>query len=938
MSETPSEQATLAGPTAVGGLETLHSGQVERPSPIELGRGPTRLGRYVLLSKLGEGGMGVVYAAFDEQLDRKVAIKLLHARTDALAQHRLIREAQALARLSHPNVVQVYEIVELGDSAFIVMEFVDGLTLRHWLSQTPRTWRAIVDVFVAAGRGLAAAHTKGLVHRDFKPDNVMVDDEGRVRVMDFGLAHAKLTELGSGVPVPALASHQRSLESSSSLTNDLTVTGSLMGTPAYMAPEQCRGLDTDARTDQFSFSVSLWEALYGQRPFGGGNLAALTLAIVEGRVREPPRAADVPTWLRRVVERGLAVEPDRRWPSMASMQAALERDPTRRRAFALGSIATLTAVALGVFAVGRARDREREQTLATCEASGRALDDDWNPAVRDRLEQAFLATELGFAAETWQRTSARMDDYANHWSELKTANCVATELEHSREPTLRVWVDECLDERRAGFAALIEQLGQPDTPVLLTASTSVAKLPELETCTDERWLAQRVRPPDDAGTREQVARLRARLAQVRALELTGRYTEGVEAARVVLGEAEALGWAPLDAEARFALGRLLGYAEDNEGSRIELERAFYLAGQTGHDLVALRSAIDLIAVTQGEPARMWGRIGEMLVARLGAHGEFDEAALLVAIGNAHHDRGEYREALAAQQQALAIFAARMGPDHPLTSAALNNIGNAQSSLADYPAARATYRRALAMAEAWLGPTHPGVAMALMNLGILERDIGDRTAASAHFARALAIDEAALGNDHPQVARILNAIGNLAVDDGQPSEALRSFERVHAIWSTAFGATSLNVGIALNNIGNAQWQLGQNPQSLDSQNRALALIEGALGPDHPNLSYPLTSRARVLRSLGQFDAAIEDDQRALDVLLATLGDDKPETAGALLGLGLAYAGKQRYDLAIESMRRSLAIRELMITSDEEVVEAEAAALRDVVLEANAVGTR
>src|SRR5690606_32000265 len=278
--------------------------------------GRTReLGHYVLLDKLGEGGMGVVFAAYDRALDRKVAIKLLRATGDE-AQRRLIREAQAMARLSHPNVVQIYEIGELDDDGstraavlagdgsrpvFIVMEFIDGQTLSAWRRQRRPSIAEILAVFDAAGRGLAAAHRKGLVHRDFKPDNVMIRSDARVVVMDFGLARER-SELDGQPRAPvlddAVAGH-----STSELSIDLTATGALLGTPAYMSPEQFAGAATDAKTDQFSFCVALWEALHGSRPFAGTSLAELAYSVTSGQ--RSAGSDTVPTWLSDAVARGL---------------------------------------------------------------------------------------------------------------------------------------------------------------------------------------------------------------------------------------------------------------------------------------------------------------------------------------------------------------------------------------------------------------------------------------------------------------------------------------------------------------------------------------------------------------------------------------------------------------------------------------------------------
>ncbi|EDM77230.1 serine/threonine kinase family protein, partial [Plesiocystis pacifica SIR-1] len=310
-------------------VQSLPGQQGEERADLEL----TRLEQYVLLHEVGSGGMGVVYAAYDETLDRKVAIKLLHEEEGA--QPRLHREAQAMARLSHPNVVPVFETGQTEGRAYIVMEFVDGQTLGRWLRAATRSRAAILAVFRGAAEGLIAAHEQGLVHRDFKPDNVMVRGDGRAMVMDFGVARAGASG-GCGGSSVALDALIESGELSNQLTCNsditaLTKTGTILGTPAYMAPEQFRGNGSeDALADQFSFCVALWEALFGCRPFAGDSLLTLEQAILD-RAYSTPSAHDVPTWLRRVLERGLAPTPDERWPSMRALLDALDDDPTRRR-------------------------------------------------------------------------------------------------------------------------------------------------------------------------------------------------------------------------------------------------------------------------------------------------------------------------------------------------------------------------------------------------------------------------------------------------------------------------------------------------------------------------------------------------------------------------------------------------------------------------------
>ena len=308
-----------------------------------------KVGRYELLSKIGEGGMGAVFLAHDDRLERKVAVKVLRTdRSGKGGNARMLREARALARVSHPNVVQVYDSGEQGDNVYIAMEYIDGLTLRRWLAARERSIEEVCTVFTAAGRGLAAAHAQGLVHRDFKPDNVMIGHDGRVRVMDFGLVRK---QGGSAEHSHTGISVSRDTEpEEEAVSEQLTMTGTLLGTPAYMAPEQHRSEAIDARTDQFSFCVAFWEALYRQRPFEGRTVLGLASAILAGKLTPTPPEAKVPPDLRDIVRRGLEAEPSARWPSMNELLAALEQRGEARRGglpLAFGALA-LGALALGV--------------------------------------------------------------------------------------------------------------------------------------------------------------------------------------------------------------------------------------------------------------------------------------------------------------------------------------------------------------------------------------------------------------------------------------------------------------------------------------------------------------------------------------------------------------------------------------------------------------
>jgi len=301
----------------------------------------TKVGRYLLRQIVGKGGMGVVYVAWDPDLNRRIAIKILKPSQDGedieSAKKRLLREAQAMARIEHGNLVQVFDIGTYQDLVFIAMEFVEGRTLREWKAELkPEDWRDILWVYSAAARALQAAHDAGLVHRDFKPDNVMLGFDNRVRVMDFGLAQPVTRGL------PKITEEMQS----DAFEKTLTKTGVIMGTPAYMAPEQFVGERADHSTDQFSFCVALFEALYGYRPFEGKNLTEIAKSVLRGQIRLPEKS-HVQGWVLDVLLQGLQTHPDDRFGSMDDLVDALKGPPRKeaRHPWLLYIIVSLVAVA-----------------------------------------------------------------------------------------------------------------------------------------------------------------------------------------------------------------------------------------------------------------------------------------------------------------------------------------------------------------------------------------------------------------------------------------------------------------------------------------------------------------------------------------------------------------------------------------------------------------
>ena len=407
----------------------------------------TRLGRYLLEEELGRGGMGVVYAALDPELDRQVAIKLLRTATSegTEGKSRLQREAQALARLAHPNVIGVFDVGASGDEIFIAMELCRGGTLRAY--QQRSAWKEIVLAYVQAGRGLAAAHAAGLVHRDFKPDNVLVGDDGRMRVTDFGLVRAEGVSPASR---PAIAVPKA--VTANALSSDLTEAGSVMGTPMYMAPEQMTGAAVGAAADQFAMAVSLWQALHGEPPFLAVDLSERVTEIAAGHRREPKHRA-VPARVNKALARALANRPTARWPDLTAFLDELERS-TRSRAPWIVAGGAVAAASLGVVALTLSRGGTGN-TCAAADAAGVGL---WSGR-RAAIEQGFRATGAPFAPSAFAFVDGRLGSFEQAWREAAVTACEDTRVRHAQSSAVLDQRQACLTTRRHRCARADRQAG-----------------------------------------------------------------------------------------------------------------------------------------------------------------------------------------------------------------------------------------------------------------------------------------------------------------------------------------------------------------------------------------------------------------------------------------------------------------------------------------------
>jgi len=729
------------------------------------------VGRYRLLQCVGRGGMGEVYAAHDPELDRKIAIKIMRANAvpDGVEAARMMREARTIARLSHPNLVTVYDVGSADGRVFVAMELIEGDTIAAWLDRRRRPRDEILRVFGLAGRGLAAAHRAGIIHRDFKPQNVMVTPDGAVRVMDFGLAALRQTLLGPNAP-------------------RLTRIGSILGTPLYMSPEQLCGQSVDPRADQFSFCIALYEALYGERPFGGDNFAQLRAAVLEGKPRPPPVPSRVPTRVRAILLRGLSVVPGKRFPDMDALLEALEQVTAKRPGLSrlLGVGAATGALAFGV-AFGVAWHLRGARSLSKCASPPAIINAAWptaeDDARRTQVRSAFLAANVPDARDRYERASQSLDAYANAWAGLYRQNCEA-EAAGTDRPEAIALRNGCLDQRAANLGALREAFAHADAKVVRKAVAATLMLPPLDSCADAQAL-KTVAAPTDEPLRARVQTLRGRLAALWAMAAAGQDWQVLKPMGALVDEIRAAGHAPLLAEALIVYGRIRS-PFDPEGAEPIYEEAFKRAEAIRSDELAAEAAIQLVTIAgaighQFDRGERWARIAETTVERgvpLRVRGSFlhSRGTLFAARGSWRLAEGDFSAAVAIRQQAL-------GTAHPNLAASMTNLARAILVLGDARRAHDIANRALSIAGAFFPAESYEVGAARLVRGQALIALDRAGEARADMEAVLDTFERALGRDHPFLADPMTGLGEVALSEHKPADAQALLERAWEVRST-----------------------------------------------------------------------------------------------------------------------------------------------------------
>jgi serine/threonine protein kinase len=821
-------------------------------NPLELS-GPLAqgemIGPYLVQELLAEGGMGVLYVAVHSELNRKVALKVIRPdvlgeATGTAGQLRLLREAQAMAKLSHPNVVTVFDAGTAGEKVFIAMELVEGLTLRRWLEERPRTWRETLAVFQQAGEGLAAAHRAGLMHRDFKPDNVLVSPDGRARVTDFGLARAMNAPAERATPVAQ--------PPDSALTSTpMTLAGSVMGTPGYMAPEQARGETADARSDQFSFFAALWQGLYGELP----GASAL---------EPPPRSPRVPGRVHRVLVRGLSFAPDARFPTLDDALGALERaaqSPLRRARVPLAALGAALALAGVVVGIAQAR---RPALPAGCDAPQHSLTGAWDDAARAAVRASFLKTGDPGAPPMADSAVQALDAYARAWSDQHAALCEQSRLRPLDEQPLSSLA--CLSRQRTELKALADVLADADGDVVRSAAKAAGSLPAPARCRDPRALASMPKLPSNPQQRAEVEALRFKIAAAKALVVAGKPKQALASLELVFPTVQKLGYPPLEAEA----GTGMGVALTAAGDHVKAE-AFYAAAEksaeiSGDDLLAARAACGA-AFTVGyrlgrlPEGRGWIERARVDLQRAGGDPETEarvenaEAALALRQGND-------AEAAVHSERAWHLDESALGPEHPTTQMDLANVAVAYQRQCRNAEALPLLLRSIEARERSLGRDstaliNPHVTAA--NLFLLS---GRFDEAEQHLDRAEEIARrAGTGED----SNTLMVRCSIRSDQGRPQEALDLADRLLQNAAKHDGQTSAQFANATSLRADALEDLGHYREALPAFREALALIEKSESPDSLDVAMPLQGLASASLALGRPQDAVPAVERALKIL-------------------------------------------------------------------------
>jgi eukaryotic-like serine/threonine-protein kinase len=885
----PHDKTLPASPSSdppTANVRGIASGILSRIAGVSPG---DSFGRYTVLEAIGRGGMGEVFKAYDPELDRVVALKLLRpeiVEQSSYARARFGREAQAMGRLNHPNVVAVYDVGTEDDRVFVAMELVDGPNLSAWLAAHPRARpRELVELFLQAGRGLAAAHDAGIVHRDFKPSNVIVGD--RVRVADFGLARLVQEPFGEATS-----------DAAGSQDATVTQTGQLVGTPAYMAPEQHAGGAPSALSDQYSFGVALHEGLYGTRP---------------GAPRPADRRA-VPSWIARVVERALQPRPEARYPAMRELLAALGRDPGRARRQAAWAIGAAVVVG-SVIVAGR-------DTAPRCEGAEAQVAALWSAPARVQVAAAFRATGVAYADATFAKVDDGLARWQVAWSREHRAACEATHVRHEQSEALLDRRMQCLTRAKAEVVALVGLLGHADRSALDRATQAAGDIGAPAACADATALSP-VAPPRDPVVRAEVEAVREGLSQLAAQRKLGQWQAGLVLGHALIDRARHAGYAPVLGQVLVAEASLELTADGDIPAAIERSYEAAELGAASNDDAVVAGAFNNVSFALGskkqqfDAAEVAYRAAKAAIARMGNPPRY-LADLELYRGYALDRQGDFAGALALRKQLLVRYTEIYGPDSYQVAAGIGQVASALSKLGRAVEARPLFMQALALAERAIGPMHPNFGVLLQNAGGSVRETGDIATAAGLLERAVAVEEARGVPNTPPLAHALETLAAVRYEQRRLDDARALLERAIAMRIAKLGPTAPQVAEGYATLGEVALLQGDAAEAHRLHQQALAIERKALGDHHPHVGGSYREDAAALTVLGRYAEAHAAIDRALAIDQQTIGDDHPDHGDTLMTQGDLLCAEQHCGAAVELYRRAVALHEKEVGAESTVL--------------------
>jgi len=885
----------------------VHTKGRTKRSPSGLPEG-TKIGRFVILSQLGAGAMGVVYSAYDPELDRKVALKLLRpglsSRTDdssVIARKRLLREAQALAKLAHPNVVAIHDVGLHRANVWLAMEFIDGMTFRKWMGQ-PHAWQEVVAKMMAAGRGLAAAHQAKLMHRDFKPDNIMVGHDGRVRVMDLGLARA--SDEVEPLPIELEGEINNSTDSAL-LSANVTRAGAVLGTPTYMAPEQLKSESCDARSDIFAFCVTLWESLYGKRPFASPTFMRLTTNIVKGNIQEPPSGRRVPGWLRRACLKGLASDPDRRWATMSELLETLEKGLAQSRWWRVGvALFAVLVCAGGAVAIHQLNIL---QTRAECRSEGGRIDTVWNHDVRTQLREGLLATGSPIAESTFHKVTPYLDDHADEWKAVRSEICITNKVEKTWDSDQTAKATWCLEERQIAFEEFVTRVIASDLNSINRTVDAASKLRKPRPCADPFYLHTIPPPPDDP---DSIRPVMQKVMRANAIRSSGNYAKANRLAVEAKASSESLNWPPLVAQASWTLGMSLMQLGKHAQAEEAFEEAYFQAATIEAHEIATAAGISLMEVvglrlTRHDDGMRWWRLTEVSMVHLDPHSKrIRRGYALDVVAGIYYQKGLYEQSKASLEESLALRLEAVGEEHPSYSNGLNNLALVHLALANHKKAVELGQRALALKQKIHGKNHPNVANSLATVGSFLVFEGEFTQAKKHLQQALKLQQTGIGRDSPHLISTLNHLALVHHALGEEQQAIAGLERALAISHQAFGPNHIREAEIIESLALVEIDLKAYTQAQARLEHVLDLRKESLEPEDPSIGETQNNLGSLLLLTDLPDQAQEQFAAALKIWKNVLGPEHPRLANAWIGLAKVALRQNQPAQALKLARQAM----------------------------------